>query len=169
MSDSLWPHGLQHARLPCPSPSPAVCSNSCPQSQWCHPTISSPATLFSFCLQSFPASGSSPKSWLFMSCGQSFSFSISLSNKYSGLISFGIDWFDLLAAQGTLRNFLQNHILKASFLWPLAFIMVQISHPHITTGKTIALTIWSCISKVMSLLFNMLTVSQLSFQGTSLF
>ena len=105
MSNSLWPHGLQHARLPCLSPSPRACSNSCPLSQWCHPTISSSVSPFS-CLQSFPASVFSnesavcirwPKCW-------SFNFSISPSNDYSGLISFKIDWFDLLAVQGTLKS-----------------------------------------------------------------
>ena len=102
MSDSLQPHGLQHASLPCPSPSPGVCSNLCPLSQWCHPTISSSVIPFSSWLQSFPAirvfSHESvhirwPKCW-------SFSLSISPSNKYSGLISFRMDWLDLLAVQG---------------------------------------------------------------------
>ena len=99
VSDSLRPHGLQHARLLCPSPSPRVCWNSCPLSRWCHPTISSSVFPFFSCLLSFPESGSFssesalcirwPKYW-------SFSFSISLSNGYSGLISFRIDWFDLV-------------------------------------------------------------------------
>ena len=79
MSDSLWPHGLQHTRLPCPSPSPRVCPSSCSLSQWCHPTISSSATLFSFCLQSFPASGSFPVTQLFTSGGQSIRASASVS------------------------------------------------------------------------------------------
>ena len=110
MSNSLWPHGLPHPRLPCPSLSPRVCSNSCPLSRWCHPTISSSTTLSSFCLQSFLASGSFPVSRLFTSCGQSigFSFSISPSNEYSGLISFKIDWLNLLAVQGTLKSLLQH-------------------------------------------------------------
>ena len=90
-----------------------------------------------------------PKYW-------SFSFSISLSSEYSGLISFRIDWFDLLAVQGTLKSFLQHHSSKASVLWRLAFFMVQLSHPYMTTGKTIALTRWIFVGKVMSLLFNML-------------
>ena len=98
MSDSLWPHGLQHARLPCPSPSPRVCSDSCPLSQWCYLIISSSATLFSFCLLSFPASGSFPMSSLHQVAKYwSFSFSISPSNEYLGSISFRINWFDLLA------------------------------------------------------------------------
>ena len=107
MFNSLRPHGLQHARLPCPSLSPRVCSNSCPLSQWCHSTILSSVALFSSCPQSFPASRFFsnesalcirwPKYW-------NFSFSISPSNEYSGLISFRIDWFDLLAVQGTLKE-----------------------------------------------------------------
>ena len=87
----------------------------------------------------------------------SFSFSISLSNEYSGLVSFRIDWFDLLAVQGTLKNLLQHDSLKASVLWLFAFFMVQLSHPSMTTGKTIVLTISTFVSKVMSLLFNTLS------------
>ena len=105
VSDSLQPHGLQHTRLPSPSPTPGACSNSCPLSWWCHPTISSSVIPFSSCLQSFPASGSFqwvlhmrwPKYW-------SFSFSIRPSNEYSGLIYFRIDVLDLLAVQGTLKS-----------------------------------------------------------------
>ena len=91
-----------------------------------------------------------PKYW-------SFSFSISPSNEYSGLISFRSHWFDLLAVQGTLQSLLQHHSSKASFLWYSAYLVVQISHPYMTTGKTIALTIWNFIGKIMSLLFNMLS------------
>ena len=98
MSDFLRPHGLQHARLPCPSPSPRACSDSYPLSQWCHPTISSSVIPFSSCLQSFSASGSFPMSRLFASGGQKYwSFSISASHEYSGIISSRIYWFDLLA------------------------------------------------------------------------
>ena len=86
-----------------------------------------------------------------------FSFSISPSNEHSGLLSFWIDWFDLLAVQGTLKSLLQHHSLSASILWHLTFFMVQLSHPYITTGKTIALTIQSFVSKVTSLLFNTLS------------
>ena len=86
-----------------------------------------------------------PKYW-------SFSFSISPSNEYSGLISFRIDWFDILAVQGTLKSLLQHHSSKASILWHSAFFIVQLSHPHLTTGKTIALTRWTFVDKVMSLL-----------------
>ena len=110
ISDSLWFHELQHSRLLCRPPSPVICSNSCPLSHWCYLTSSSSAALFFFCLQSFPASRvfSSesalcirwPKYWR-------FSFSISPSNEYSGLISFRVDWFDLLTAQGTLESLLQ--------------------------------------------------------------
>ena len=154
MSHSLRPHRLQLARLPCPSLSPRACSNSGPLSWWCHPTISSSVIPFSSCLQSFPMSGSYesallirwPKYW-------SFSFSISPSNEYSGLISFRTDQFDLLAVQGTLKSFLQYHNLKASILRCSAFFMGQLSHPHMITGKTIALTRWTFVGKVMSLLF----------------
>ena len=120
MSNYLQPCGLQHARLPCPSPSPRACSNSCPFSQRYHPTILSSVIPFYSCLQSFPASGSFPKSQFFPSGGQSigkyYSFSISPSNEYSGLISFRIDWFDLLAIQGILKSLLQHHSSKASIL-----------------------------------------------------
>ena len=115
---------------------------------------------FSYCLQSFPASGSFLMSQLFASGGQSVgasASSISLSNDYSGLISFRIDLFDLLAVQGTLKSLLQHHSSKASILWCSAFFMVQLSHPYMTIGKTIALTRWTFVSKVMSLLFNILS------------
>ena len=91
-----------------------------------------------------------PKDW-------SFSFSINPSNEYSGLISFRMDWLDVLAVQGTLKTLLQYHGSKASILWSLAFFIVQLSQPHMTTGKTIALTRWTFVSKEMSLLFNMLS------------
>jgi len=162
MSDTLKPHGLQHARLPCPSLFPRVCSNSCPLSQWCHPTIST--SVVPFCLQSFPASGYFPMSQLFTS-GEylakywSFSFSISPSSEYSGLIFFKIDWFDLLDLQRTLHH----HTLKAWILQHSAFFIVQLSHPYTTAGKTIALTRWTFVSKVMSLLFNTLSRSIIAF------
>ena len=117
--------------------------------------ISSSATPFSSCPQSFPASGSFPISWLFTSGSQrywSFSFSISPSSGYSGLISFRIHWFDLLAVQGTLKSLLQQHNSKASILWHSALFIVHLSHPYMTTGKTIALTRWTFLGKVMSLL-----------------
>ena len=121
---------------------------------------SHPVVPFSSCPQSFQASGSFynestlrirwPKYW-------SFSFSISPSNEYSGLISFRIDLFDLLAGQRTLKSLLQHHSLKASILLCSAFFMVQLSHPYITTEKTIALTRWNFVYKVTPLLFNMLS------------
>ena len=153
MSNSLWPHRLQHVRLLCPSLSPQVCSNSCPLSQWCHPTTSSSVTPLSSCPQFSPASRSFPTSCLFPSGGQSIgasSCSISPSKEYSGLIFFRIDWFDVLAVQGTLKSLLQHHSSKVSILWHSASFMVQISHPYLTTGKTIALTIWTLVNKVMS-------------------
>ena len=143
VSDSLQPHGQQHARLPCPSPTPGACSCSCPLSWWCHPTISSSVIPFSSCLQSFPSSGTFLMSQ-FLPSGMgkywSFGFSISPSNEYSGLISFRMDWLDLLAVQGTLKNLLQWHSSKASILGCSAFFIVYLSHPYMTTGKTIALT-----------------------------
>ena len=140
MCDSLPPHGLYHTTFPCPSPSPGVCSNSCPLSWWFHPTISSFVAPFS-CLQSFPVSGSFPMSQLFTSGDQSvWSFSISSSNEYSELISFRIDWFYLLAVQETLESLLQHHNSKTSILWHTAFFMTQLSHPYMTPGEIIALT-----------------------------
>ena len=155
MSDSFQPHGLQHNRLPSPSPTPGVYSNSCPSSWWCHPAISSSVVPSSSCLQSFPESGSFPMSQFFASGGKSnsFSFTISPSNEYSGLISFRIDWLDLLAVQGTLKSLLQHHNSKASILQHSAFFIVQLSHPYMTTGKNIALTRWTFEGKVMSLFF----------------
>ena len=162
MSDYLQPHGLQQSRLPCPSPTPRAHSNSCSLSQWCHPAISSSVVPFSFCLQPsiFPSisvfSNESalhimwPKYW-------SVSFNFSPSNEYSGLISFRMDWLDLLAVQGTLKSFLQHHSSKASVLQCSAFFTVQFSHPYMTTRKTIALTRQTFVGKVMSLLFNMLS------------
>ena len=133
LSDSLWPHGLQHARPPYPSPTPRVYSNSCPLSWWCHPTISSSVIPFSSHLQSFPATGSFQMSQFFTSGGQSvwsFSFSISPSNEYSGLIFFRVDWFDLLAVQGTLKSLLQHHCSKASVSQCSAFFIVQLTSIH---------------------------------------
>ena len=117
VSDSLRPHGLQHARPPCPSPTPGACSNSCPLIRWCHPTNSSSVVPFSSCPQSLPASGSFPMSqFFFIRWPNYWSFSISPSNEYSWLISFRIDWFDLLAVQGTLKSLLQHHSSKSSVL-----------------------------------------------------
>ena len=138
-----------------------------------HPTISSSVVSFSSYLQSFPASGSfqgvsslhqCPKDW-------SFSFSISPSKEYSGLISFRMDCLDLFAVQGTLKSFLQHNSSKASILQCSAFFIVQLSHPYMTTGKTIALTRWTFVGKVMFPLFNMLTRLVIAFfsQGASPF
>ena len=118
VSDSSQPHGPQHARPPSPSPTPGVYSNSSPLSWWGHPTISSSVVPFSSCLQSFPTSGSFQMSQLFISGGQSigsFNFNISTSNEHSGLISFKINWLDLLAVEGTLKNLLQHHSSKHKF------------------------------------------------------
>ena len=147
ISDSLWPHELQHTRLPCPSPTPGACSNSCPRIsdaiQPSHP-LSSPSPpafnlsqhqgLFKWVLYI-----KWPKYW-------NFSFSISPSNEYLGLISFRTDF---LAVQGTLKSLLQHHSSKASILWRSAFFIVQLLHPYMTTGKTIALTRQTFVSKVM--------------------
>ena len=128
--NSVWLCGTMHARFPYPSPTPGTCSNSWPLSQWCRPTISSSVVLFS-CLQSFPAWGSFPMSQLFTLGGQSIgiSFNISPSNEYSGLISFRMEWLDLLAAQGTLKSLLRHHSSKASVLWPQLSLWSN-SHIH---------------------------------------
>ena len=128
VSDSWRSHGLQHARLPCPSPTPGVYSNSCPLSQWCHPAISSSVIPFSSCPQSLPVSESFPMSQLFAWGGQSTGVSASAS-----VLPVNIqDWFPLgkfffFAVQGTLKSLLQHHSLKASILWCSAFFMVQLS------------------------------------------
>ena len=162
MSNSSWPHGLQHARLPCPSPTPRACSNSGTISWWYHPTISSSLYPFSSCLQSCPASGTFPMTQLFTSGGQSIGVSVSAS-----VVPVNIqDWFPLgwtgwisLRVQGTLKSLLQHHSSKASILWYSAFLIVQLSHPYMTTGKTIALTRQTFAGIVMFLLFNMLSRS----------
>ena len=142
MSDSVRPQESQHARPPCPSPTPGVYPNSYPSSQWCHPAISSSVVSFSLCPQSLPASASFPMSQFFAWGGQSigsFSFSISPSNEHQGLISFRMDWLDLLAVQGTLKSLLQNLSSKASIFWCSNFFIVQLSHPYVTTGKNYSL------------------------------
>ena len=148
VSDSLWPHELQHARLPCPLLSPGVCSNSCLLSRWCHPTISSSIVPF-FCLQSFPASGSFPVSWLFISDDKSIGASASASvlpMNIQGWFPLGLTGWISLLSKGLLSLF-QHHSSKASIFWCLAFLMVQLSHPYMTTGKTIALTRWTFVGK----------------------
>ena len=135
----------------------------------CHPIISSFVIPLSSRLQSFPTSGSFPVSQFFTSGGQSISisFSISPSNEHPGLISFRMDWLDLLAVQGTLKSLLQHHSSKASILRRSAFSTVQLWHPYMTTGKTIALTRWTFVGKVMSLLFNMLSRLVITFPSRS--
>ena len=139
-------------QAPCPSPSPWACLNSCPLSQWCLPTISSSVAPFSSCPQSFPASGSFPVSQLFASKYWSFSFSICPFSEYSGLISYRTDWYDFFSVQGTLESLLQQHNLKTSILWCSTFFMVQFSHLYMTTGETIALTRWTFVGKMISLI-----------------
>ena len=154
MSNSLRPHGPL-----CLSPTPGVYSDSSPSSRWCHPTIilCHPLLLLPLIFPSIKVFSSEsalhirwPKYW-------SFSFNISPSNEHSGLISFRMDWLDLLAVQGTLKSLLQHHSSKPSILLHLAFFIVQLSHPYVTTRKTTALTRWTFVGKVMSLLFNMLS------------
>ena len=158
MSDSLQSHGQQHTRLPCPSASPRVCSNSCSLSQWYHSTIS---FCYSLLLHLFNESALPIKYW-------SFNFSISPPSEYSGLLSFRIDWFNLLAVQGSVKSLLQHHNLKASVLHLSAFFIVQLLHLYMTAGKTIALTIWPFVSKVISLLFNTLSMSVIAFLSRNL-
>ena len=159
MSDSLQPHELQHARPPCPSPTPGVHSDSRPSSWWRLPAISSSVVPYSSCPQSLPASESFPMSQLFTwdwTKYWSFSFSIIPSKEHPGLISFRMDWLDILAVQGILKSLLQYHSPKASILRLSAFFTVQLSHPYMTTGKTIALTRQTFVGKVMSLLLLLL-------------
>ena len=146
MSDSLQPHGLKHARPPYLSSTTGVYPNSCPLSQWCHPSnhliLCHPLLLLPSMFPSIRVFSKKsalcirwPKYW-------SFSFNISPSNEHSGLISFSMDWLDLLTVQGTLKSLLQHHSSKASILWCSAFFIVQFSHPYMITGKIIALTKW---------------------------
>jgi len=146
------PHGLQHTRLPYTSPTPGACLNSCPSSQWCHPTISSSIVHFSSCLQSFPKSVLSNKSVLHIRWPKywSFSFSLSPSNEYSGLISLGWTGWISLQPKGLSRGF-SNTSSKASKTQHSAFFIVQLSHPYMTTGKTIASTRQTFVGKVLSL------------------
>ena len=159
MPDSSRPGGLQNARLPGPSQTPGAYTNSCPLSRWCQPNISS-CRPFLLPPSIFPSirvlSNESvlrtkwPKYW-------SFSFNISLSNEYSGLISFSMDWMDHLAIQGTLKSILQHHSFKASILQHSALFMVQLSHPYMTTEKKTSFDQTDVCWKVTSLLYNMLS------------
>ena len=151
---TLW---LQHTRPLCPSPTPGACSNSCPLSWWCHPTISSSVIPFSSCLQFFSSSGSFPMSQFFTSGGQSIGASASvLPMNIQDWFPLGLTFVWSPYSPRTLKSLLQHHSSKASILQPSAFFVVQLSHPYMTTGKTIALTRWIFIGKVMTLLFNML-------------
>ena len=155
VSDSATPWIAARQASPCLSPTPGVYSNSCPSSRWCHPAISSSIIPFSSCSQSVPASGSFPVSQLFAWGGQSTGVLASASilpMNTQGLISFRMDWLDLLAVQGTLKSLLQHHSSKASIFRCLAFFTVQLSHPYVTSGKIIVLTRWTFVGKVMSLL-----------------
>ena len=149
MSNSLQPHESQHARPPCPSPSIGVHSNTSIESVMpsnhlilCHPLLLPPSIFPSIRVFSNESALHIrwPKHW-------SFSLSISPSNEHPGLVSFRMDWLDLLAVQGTLKSLLQHHSSKASILPCSAFFRVQLSHPYMTTGKTIALTRWTCVAK----------------------
>ena len=154
-------HGLQHTKLPCPSPCSAACSNSCPLLSnhliLCHPLL---------LRSTFPnIRVISSESAVCIRWPKYQRFSISPSNEYFGLISFRIDWSGLLAVQGTLKSFLWHHNLKASILLCSAFFMVQLSHSYMITGKTIALTIWTFAGEAVSVLFNTQCFSQFFFQG----
>ena len=157
MSDSLWPHELQHARVPVLHYLPEFPKTHV---HWVSDAIQPSHPLSS---ASPPAFSLSQHQGLFKWVSSShklakyWSFSISPSNEHSGLISFRMDWLDLLAVQGTPKSLLQHHSSKASILWPSAFFTIQLSHPYMTTGKTIALTRQTFVDKVMSLLFNMLS------------
>ena len=160
VSNSLRPHGLQHARPPCPLPTPGAYSNSCPLSHWLlsnHLVLWHPLLLLPSIFSSIRVFSNEsvlrirwPKYW-------NFSFSISPSHEYSGWISSRMNWLDLLAVERTLKILVQHHSSKSSILRCSAFFIAQLSHPYMTTGKTIALTRWTFIGKVMSLLFNMLS------------
>ena len=157
VSDSLWPHESQHARPPCPSPTPGVHSDSRPLSQWCHLILCCPRLLLPPTPPSIRVFSNEstlrmrwPKYW-------SFSFSIIPSKEIPELIFFRMDWLDLLAVQGTLKSLLQHHSSKASILRSSAFFTVQLSLSYMTTGKTIALTRRTFFGKVTSLLLNMLS------------
>ena len=157
MCPTLRPHESQHARPPCPSPTPRVHPNPCSLSQWCHPNISSCRPLL-LLPSIFPASGSFQISQVFTSGGRSIGVSASVS-----VLPMNIqDWSPLgctglISVQRILKSLLQHHGLKASILRHSAFVMVQLSLPYMTTGKTIVLTRWTFVGKVISLLFNMLS------------
>ena len=152
VSYSLWSHEPQHPRPPCPSPTPGVHPKPCPLSRKCYPTISFSVVPFSSCPQPFSIRVFSDESTLRIRWPKycSFSFNISLPNEHLGLISFRMDWLDPLSVQGTLKSLLQHHSSKASILWHSVFFIVQLSHPYMTTGKTIASARQTFVGKVMS-------------------
>ena len=166
LSYSLWPHGLQHARLPCPSQTLRACSNSGLWSRWCHPTISSSVVPFSSCLQSFPAIGPFPVNQFFASGGQSIGVSASAS-----VLPMNIqDWFPLgltslisLQSKVLSRVFSNTTVWKHQFFSCSPFFIIQLSHPYVTNGKTIALIRWTLVYKVMALLFDMLSMLVIAF------
>ena len=158
VSNSLWPHKLQHARPPCPSPTSGVYSNSYASSWWCHPAISSSVVPFSSFPQSLEASGSFPMSQLFAWGGQSTGVSASASALLMNTQDWSpLGWTGWISLQSKGLPLLQHHSSKASILWCSAFFTVQLSHPYMTTGKTIALTRWIFVGKVMCLFCNMLS------------
>ena len=164
MSDSLRPHGLQHARLPCPSPIPGAYSNSCPLSQWCHPTISSSVVPFSSCLQPSPASGS--LKWI--SSLQQVAKVLRVSAAASVFPMTIQDWFPLRSKVGSPccpRDSQESSTpqFKSTVLWHSDIFIVQLSHPYVMTRKTIAFTRWTFVGKIMSLLFNMLSSLVITF------
>ena len=160
MSNSLWPHGLQHTRLPCLSPTPGTCTDSCPLSWWCHPTISSSVIPFSSHLQSFPASGSLPRNQFFASGGPRIGVSASASVLPMSIQGwFPLRWTGWISLQfkGLSRVFSNTTVQKHQF-FGTQLSLYSNSHIHTwTTGKNIALTRWTFLGKVMSLLFNMLS------------
>ena len=160
MSDSLWPHGLQHARLFCPPVSYRVCSNSRSLSQWCYLTIWSSAAPFSFCLYSFPSWGSFLMCQLFASCGQSIGASASASTLpmiIQGWFPLGLTALICLLSKGFSRIFSNTSIQKHQFFSTQPSLWSNSQHPSMTTGDTIASIIWTFVSKLMSLLFNTLS------------
>ena len=161
MSDSLWPHGLQHIRLPCPSLSPGACSNSYPLSQWCRPTTSSSIVPFSCYFQFFSASGIVLMSWLFASCGHSIGASASASVLLMNIQDwFPLGWIGLISLQskGLWRVFSNTTVQKHQFLVTQPSLWSQLSHPYMINGKTIPLTRWTFVGKVMFQLFNTLCI-----------
>ena len=160
VSDSLWPHELQHARPPCPSPTPRVYPNSCPLNRWCHPAISSSVVPFSSCPQSLPASESFPMSQLFAWGGQSTGVSTSASLLPKNTQDWSpLEWTGWISLQSKGLS----RVFCCSILQHSAFFTVQLSHQYMTTGKTIALTRWTFVGKVMSLVLNMLSRLAITF------